>query len=314
MFVREHVPRTAEEASDFAELCFSLKTHKRQDNKAGLKGQSQRKWNAKNENGFAQTEAKQDLASAGSQIAQKATSDECRNFDSSLKKPNVCFKCEGPHKAAQCPNKAAKKVYGKNSQTTALTTEMNRKDVSPRDENFVVPLYVNGIECISFRDTASTLTIVLSKYVGDCQYTGEKVTVAGFDGTRKELALAKVLISSPCLKATQPQLVEVAVTNGKLAFGVDCLLGNSLFESNMFTDIITVTPKSDMHDMKTSSKQQDSTPGDRTLVQAEVSLTDSAKQHIVPIDTDTCDSVCKMTTIAAVDSVAQVATQNKQTK
>ena len=237
-FVRERQPKNATEASEKADLWFSVKC---QNN------------DTKKRMPYKQTRREKDASKSNDELSAKATdatftqSKSTMSADKSTtevdkRKHLICFGCKGSgHKRSdpECPNKANKRS-GKQNENAGFVTD-KRKKCDTLGTKYVVPVYINGKEATGYRDSGSNLTIVSSKFVHAENYTGETVLIAGITGVEQSLKIAKVKICSPRFRCEAAIDVQVAVLPSKLPFDVDCLLGNALFNNSQFTDVIEVS-------------------------------------------------------------------------
>ena len=77
---------------------------------------------------------------------------------------------------------------------------------------FVIPLFVNGVECERFRDTGSDILIVREDLVEDRgRYTGEVMKVVDAFGRAKELQIAAISIRSLAFGTDKAFQVTAAV-------------------------------------------------------------------------------------------------------
>jgi hypothetical protein len=106
---------------------------------------------------------------------------------------------------------------------------------------FVIPTFVNGVECSALRDTGASCTLINSKTMCHCvkPIEGRCMVISGVTG-QLTIPVAEVLLFSPHFKCSK----EVSVTVGlvdNLAY--DLLLGNDIFIHGCeLVDVVKINP------------------------------------------------------------------------
>ena len=165
--------------------------------------------------------------------------------------------------------------------------DMRRDDFSVDDEGvmcadqeYVIPLYINGIETHGIRDTGNNGPVLVSKRLiePDCVNYDKCMTLMGaFDGKNvHNVPTSVVRLRSPRFLYDRDVEVTVGVTD--LPAGVECLIGNRLFKEHpRLTDIIAVRHNTDICDGNGEDEND--------VRQQSVELNDGMGRDCVQIDT-----------------------------
>ena len=164
------------------------------------------------------------------------------------------------------------------SRNVCEDRSVGKSDLLYADHEYVVPLYVNGVETQGIRDTGCAVVLVSKNLIEPESINYEKcINMKGaFDGSKShEVPTAVVKLRSPRFLYDKSVEVTVGVTD-KLPPFVDCLLGNSLFKCHPeLTDIIAVRRTATdvhKHDMQNGQEGQIKT--------AEPQLTDETATNV----------------------------------
>jgi hypothetical protein len=126
---------------------------------------------------------------------------------------------------------------GRPTQNQSLFVAFQGFTECVKDNNFVVPLFINNQSCIGLRDSGSNITIVKRDLVPvRAHLSGQTVEVRNFAGGRQTLLLAKVALRSSHFGTDTDFETTVALCD-RLEF--DLLLGNEFFKMHPeITDVI----------------------------------------------------------------------------
>jgi len=121
------------------------------------------------------------------------------------------------------------------------------------DSEFIVPVFVNGINCKALRDSGNFGLVIVDESLvpkDDINYRKTVDCTGAFDGGRsKSIPTAKIKLSSPWFNTSGNIHITAAVT--KLPQGLSCILGNSFYKNHPHvSDIIHVTKSRKMQTAK----------------------------------------------------------------
>lgn len=252
-FVLARRPSNVGEASDFADLAFQVSQERDQYGKFRDKVDcKQSKFNDLLPN------------SQNKGIGATTALRQVNNGLKHTKTPIVCYECGGPHKKLQCPK--LKEKTGGNGVTVIATCftcgEKGHKSGSPlcrgkvgqplretyfvnktgrkRENIFVIPTFVNGVQCEALRDTGASCTLIKWKAVKNRVKPIENryITIEGVTGQQR-IPVAEVMLYSPHFHYDKEVTVLVGLIDN---MQYDVLLGNDIFDlGSELTDVVSVT-------------------------------------------------------------------------
>jgi hypothetical protein len=153
-----------------------------------------------------------------------------------------CFTCGGPHRAFECPNRhqgSTQQMHRQNivqsKANVALTSRQSANHFRDVSGEYIIPIFVNGVETTAYRDTGAECVLVDSNLVRDAVITGSWSISGINDEKPREIPTTMVTLSSPHF--SRAVLVEAGLIKN-LKWNI--LLGNEFFRQNKVADIISV--------------------------------------------------------------------------
>lgn len=259
-FVLSKEPRSAEEASNYADLNVQM-SRSTVGMGAGASAQNQAP-------GMGQSHQFNKGSAAPAQTqSQQTPGGRGNGQDPASIKRQGCFVCGSlTHKKAFCPqakqgiNNARPNFtvctmcgvfhaintpcHGRGPPGIYAAAQCASECRAARNENvvrsqFTLPIRINNYEVEAIRDTGClTHTILCPRFVNDEDYTGNFMTCRGvFEGVCHNVPLARIRMYAPELGC--PHEISVLVGVWDLGPDVQCLLGNQTFQRHsQFTDIV----------------------------------------------------------------------------
>ena len=243
-FVEARRPTSAEEVAKYADLHFECMQEAKRGSAFERKTWNKPKPIATEKSVNMQSTQGMKSKAEGEALRQGEVTNKTNNGYSNTHKSNQwqtnnksqdgCFICgQHSHRWRQCP--------GKDSARVNFVHDLSHlNSVTDYQNNFIVPLMLNGVCLKALRDTGSMISLVNADFVRGKPFAKQRpINVQCAFGKIQPVAMTEVKISSPRFGTDRQVVIKAGVVEG---LKVDMILGHDIFVENKdLTDIAAST-------------------------------------------------------------------------
>lgn len=252
-FVMENQPGDIKQASNFADLEYTVSRYHASDRPTAAK--KPHKYAFRRSSSPVEQVKSQEMAHSS-----KPTSSETTQKSRAIS----CFNCGENHKARFCDKKvtaesAPPQQRGQQNRNKQKFDRSKKQGVGYLNDfkfgrkEFITPIILEGQETDGYRDTGANTTLIRASLVPAHALTGKFVEITGITGKSQRVQLATVRIRSPRFAYNQDTEITVAAVP-QLPY--PAILGNDMFACNPhLRDIVQVTRDVDNSLSSTSTEE-----------------------------------------------------------